>query len=135
METRDVLIPLGNSTQSGIGKTRLAKLKLPPGEHQLLLTKGDNNHADDIELYQSLDWFERRHIVGKVRGYVFFTLFFFVPYFFTIPDLIPCRLPYVSPWYITIYDSWLYLLPYSIFQSQHPIDSHFTPHFCHISAT
>jgi signal peptidase len=35
---------------------------------QLLLTKGDNNHVDDIELYQGLDWLERRHIVGKVRG-------------------------------------------------------------------
>lgn len=49
---------------------RLAKLKLPPGEHQLLLTKGDNNHVDDIDLYQGLNWLERRHIVGKVRGYV-----------------------------------------------------------------
>ncbi|OAX34473.1 hypothetical protein K503DRAFT_698666 [Rhizopogon vinicolor AM-OR11-026] len=57
METRDVFIPL-------------AKLKLPPGEHQLLLTKGDNNHVDDIELYRGLDWLERRHIVGKVRGFL-----------------------------------------------------------------
>lgn len=38
-----------------------------PGE-QLILTKGDNNHIDDIELYQGLDWLERKHIVGKVRG-------------------------------------------------------------------
>src|SRR5882757_7147675 len=76
---------------------RLAKLKLPPGEHQLLLTKGDNNHVDDIELYRGLDWLERRHIVGKVRGYVSFALFFFVPYFFTISDLVPCWLPHVSP--------------------------------------
>jgi signal peptidase len=36
--------------------------------NQLLLTKGDNNHVDDIELYQGLDWLERRHIIGKVRG-------------------------------------------------------------------
>ncbi|OJA21082.1 hypothetical protein AZE42_11061 [Rhizopogon vesiculosus] len=50
METRDAFVPFENSTQSGIGKTRLAKLKLPPEEHQLLLTKGDNNHVDDIEL-------------------------------------------------------------------------------------
>ena len=38
---------------------------------QLLLTKGDNNHVDDIDLYQGLEWLERKHIVGKVRGYVF----------------------------------------------------------------
>lgn len=35
---------------------------------QLLLTKGDNNHVDDIDLYQGLEWLERKHIVGKVRG-------------------------------------------------------------------
>jgi hypothetical protein len=40
----------------------------PRLENQLLLTKGDNNHLDDVELYQGLDWLERRHIVGKVRG-------------------------------------------------------------------
>ena len=37
---------------------------------QLLLTKGDNNYVDDIDLYQGLEWLERKHIVGKVRGYV-----------------------------------------------------------------
>ncbi|KAJ8589854.1 hypothetical protein M405DRAFT_737946, partial [Rhizopogon salebrosus TDB-379] len=37
---------------------------------QLLLTKGDNNHVDDIELYQGLEWLDRRHIVGKVRGFL-----------------------------------------------------------------
>ncbi|TFK31160.1 hypothetical protein BDQ12DRAFT_640326 [Crucibulum laeve] len=37
---------------------------------QLLLTKGDNNYVDDIELYQGLEWLERRHIVGKVRGFL-----------------------------------------------------------------
>jgi signal peptidase len=101
METRDVFIPFNNSTRSAIGTnrwvfsgvlylvyrstsvwlkltttfSRLTKLKLPSGEHQLLLTKGDNNHVDDIELYQGLDWLERRHIVGKVRGYVSFISF------------------------------------------------------------
>ena len=38
--------------------------------NQLLLTKGDNNYVDDIDLYQGLEWLERKHIVGKVRGYV-----------------------------------------------------------------
>lgn len=42
----------------------------PKPEDQLLLTKGDNNYLDDIELYQGLEWLERRHIVGKVRGSV-----------------------------------------------------------------
>ncbi|OAX36551.1 hypothetical protein K503DRAFT_694935 [Rhizopogon vinicolor AM-OR11-026] len=66
IEARDELI----ATYS---HPRLAKLKLSPGEHQLLLTKGDNNHVGEIELYWGLDWLERRHIVGKVRGY-------FLPY-------------------------------------------------------
>ncbi|ELU42897.1 peptidase s24-like domain-containing protein [Rhizoctonia solani AG-1 IA] len=35
---------------------------------QLLLTKGDNNSLDDIELYRGLRWLERKHIVGKVQG-------------------------------------------------------------------
>ncbi|KAG5645177.1 Signal peptidase complex catalytic subunit [Asterophora parasitica] len=39
---------------------------LPP--NQLLLTKGDNNNVDDIELYRGINWLERKHIVGKVRG-------------------------------------------------------------------
>lgn len=37
---------------------------------QLMLTKGDNNYVDDIDLYQGLEWLEHKHIVGKVRGYV-----------------------------------------------------------------
>ncbi len=40
----------------------------PLAQDQLLLTKGDNNPVDDIDLYQGLEWLERRHIVGKVRG-------------------------------------------------------------------
>ncbi|KAI0718607.1 hypothetical protein C8T65DRAFT_638606 [Cerioporus squamosus] len=42
----------------------------PVVQRQLLLTKGDNNHIDDIELYQGLEWLERKHIVGKVRGFL-----------------------------------------------------------------
>ncbi|KAG2123113.1 hypothetical protein BD769DRAFT_1359867 [Suillus cothurnatus] len=62
LETRDVVIPFDNSTEN--------RLKLPPGEHQLMLTKGDNNHVDDIDLYQGLEWLDRRHIIGKVRGFL-----------------------------------------------------------------
>lgn len=70
METHDVFIPLDNSTQNPIINSRLAKLSLPPGKHQLMLTKGDNNHLNDIDLYQGLEWLDRRHIVGKVRGFL-----------------------------------------------------------------
>ncbi|KAG1867016.1 hypothetical protein C8R48DRAFT_599803 [Suillus tomentosus] len=68
LETRDVFIPFDYGEPH-------PKLKLPPGEHQLMLTKGDNNHVDDIDLYRGLEWLDRRHIIGKVRGYVFFTFF------------------------------------------------------------
>ncbi|EAL18381.1 hypothetical protein CNBJ3040 [Cryptococcus deneoformans B-3501A] len=37
---------------------------------QLLLTKGDNNPGDDVVLYNGLQWIERRHIIGKVRGFL-----------------------------------------------------------------
>ena len=42
----------------------------PLRQRQLLLTKGDNNPADDIELYRGLEWLGRKHVVGVVRGYV-----------------------------------------------------------------
>ncbi|KAH9903316.1 hypothetical protein C8Q73DRAFT_751154 [Cubamyces lactineus] len=42
----------------------------PLVDRQLLLTKGDNNPIDDIDLYQGLEWLERKHIVGKVRGFL-----------------------------------------------------------------
>ena len=35
---------------------------------QKILTKGDNNPVDDIDLYNGIDWLERRHIIGKVKG-------------------------------------------------------------------
>ncbi|WWD21464.1 signal peptidase complex catalytic subunit SEC11 [Kwoniella shandongensis] len=37
---------------------------------QLLLTKGDNNDGDDIMLYGGIQWLERKHIIGKVRGFL-----------------------------------------------------------------
>ncbi|CAK5278129.1 unnamed protein product [Mycena citricolor] len=39
-------------------------------DKQRLLTKGDNNQVNDIELYRGLDYLERKHIVGKVRGFL-----------------------------------------------------------------
>ena len=43
---------------------------VPNPESQLVLTKGDNNPVDDIALYRGLKYLERKHVVGKVRGYV-----------------------------------------------------------------
>jgi len=40
---------------------------------QILLTKGDNNDYDDFMLYKGIEYLERKHIIGKVRGYVFLT--------------------------------------------------------------
>jgi len=37
---------------------------------QLILTKGDNNPTDDIGLYEGLKWIERKHVVGKVAGFM-----------------------------------------------------------------
>ncbi|KAK8847372.1 signal peptidase I [Kwoniella newhampshirensis] len=37
---------------------------------QFLLTKGDNNDGDDIMLYGGIQWLERKHIIGKVRGFL-----------------------------------------------------------------
>ena len=44
---------------------------VPKPDDQLLLTKGDNNPVDDIGLYRGLKHLQRKHVVGKVRGYVF----------------------------------------------------------------
>jgi len=42
----------------------------PDPVQQSLLTKGDNNYMDDIELYKGVKWLERNHIVGKVVGFL-----------------------------------------------------------------
>ena len=31
----------------------------------------DNNHLDDLELYQGLRWLDRSHVIGKVQGYAY----------------------------------------------------------------
>jgi len=59
LETHDVV-----KAVNGVRETT------PLPENQLLLTKGDNNYLDDVELYQGLDWLEHKHIVGKVRGFL-----------------------------------------------------------------
>jgi signal peptidase I len=35
---------------------------------QLMLTKGDNNPIDDLELYDGSEWLEHLHVLGVVRG-------------------------------------------------------------------
>ena len=42
----------------------------PLNQKQLLLTTGDNNMQDDIGLYQGLKWLEKKHIIGKVSGFL-----------------------------------------------------------------
>ncbi|GAA94941.1 uncharacterized protein L969DRAFT_197174 [Mixia osmundae IAM 14324] len=39
-------------------------------QEQWIMTKGDNNPTDDISLYNGLQYLQRSHIVGKVKGYV-----------------------------------------------------------------
>ncbi|KAJ9117785.1 Signal peptidase complex catalytic subunit [Naganishia adeliensis] len=50
---------------------RVIETRTSSNASQLLLTKGDNNHADDIALYaKGMQWVEREHVVGKVRGFL-----------------------------------------------------------------
>ena len=51
-------------------KRRSTEAGVPNPEDQLLLTKGDNNPVDDIGLYRGLKHLGRKHVVGKVKGYV-----------------------------------------------------------------
>ncbi|KAK8063533.1 peptidase S26A- signal peptidase I- serine active site protein [Apiospora saccharicola] len=45
--------------------------KFGEGEHAKLLTKGDNNAADDTELYaRGQDYLERKDIIGSVFAYI-----------------------------------------------------------------
>ncbi|KAG8950151.1 Signal peptidase complex catalytic subunit [Tulasnella sp. 424] len=37
---------------------------------QKILTKGDNNHDDDLGLYNGREWLDREHVIGKVRGFI-----------------------------------------------------------------
>jgi len=53
-----------------VSKKKGVVAAVPLATKQLLLTKGDNNNIDDIELYQGLEYLERKHIVGKVRGFL-----------------------------------------------------------------
>ncbi|KAI0060024.1 hypothetical protein BV25DRAFT_1828451 [Artomyces pyxidatus] len=57
-------------THDVVKKVKGVRESEPRPENQLLLTKGDNNYADDVELYQGLEWLQRQHIVGKVRGFL-----------------------------------------------------------------
>ncbi|KAG8769601.1 Signal peptidase complex catalytic subunit [Ceratobasidium sp. 428] len=49
-------------------ETHTSNQSLPT--EQWLLTKGDNNFEDDRTgaLYGDLEWIERKHVIGKVRG-------------------------------------------------------------------
>ncbi|KDQ56842.1 hypothetical protein JAAARDRAFT_36310 [Jaapia argillacea MUCL 33604] len=78
LETRGVVRRASSSAKKAAakgladeGKEGAVLRTQPEAEvEQLLLTKGDNNHIDDIDLYEGLEWLERRHVVGKVRGFL-----------------------------------------------------------------
>ena len=94
VSTRVTLLCSVNSYYDVVSSVREAE---PRPENQLLLTKGDNNYLDDIELYQGLDWLERKHIVGKVRGCVLTLRESMIGYLFCLDHRF---LPYVG--YVTI---------------------------------
>ncbi|KAH9166876.1 hypothetical protein EDB89DRAFT_2115721 [Lactarius sanguifluus] len=65
LETHDVV-----KVVNELSSARRVRETTPLPENQLLLTKGDNNYLDDVELYKGLDWLEHKHIIGKVRGFL-----------------------------------------------------------------
>ncbi|KAJ2925311.1 hypothetical protein H1R20_g11751, partial [Candolleomyces eurysporus] len=72
LETHDVppRIDIRQYTKSTTRSKPTTSTDGSESDNQLLLTKGDNNYVDDIELYQGLEWLEKKHIVGKVRGFL-----------------------------------------------------------------
>ncbi|CAE7096156.1 unnamed protein product [Rhizoctonia solani] len=64
---------------------------------QLLLTKGDNNALDDIELYRGLRWLERKHIVGKVQGFLPYVGYATIAMNFEIPQARIVERPDLDP--------------------------------------
>ncbi|KAJ2914978.1 hypothetical protein MD484_g5458, partial [Candolleomyces efflorescens] len=72
LETHDVppRIDIRQYTKSAARSKASTNTDGSEQDNQLLLTKGDNNYVDDIELYQGLEWLEKKHIVGKVRGFL-----------------------------------------------------------------
>ncbi|RXW19711.1 hypothetical protein EST38_g6153 [Candolleomyces aberdarensis] len=72
LETHDVppRIDIRQYTKSTTRSKHTTNTDGSESDNQLLLTKGDNNYVDDIELYQGLEWLEKKHIVGKVRGFL-----------------------------------------------------------------
>jgi len=70
LETHDVAPKKTKASKKKDSTAAAADTTVVTLDHQRLLTKGDNNYVDDIELYQGLEWLERKHIVGKVRGCV-----------------------------------------------------------------
>ncbi|OJA07880.1 hypothetical protein AZE42_11526 [Rhizopogon vesiculosus] len=85
MEIRDIFILFENLTQSGIGKTRRAYHIFSSVPTRLRDKRHRGTSCDLLPL-------------GKSAG-MYFSVIFFVAYFFTISesDLVPCRLPHVSP--------------------------------------
>ncbi|BEI86555.1 hypothetical protein CcaverHIS002_0608420 [Cutaneotrichosporon cavernicola] len=49
---------------------RVIESHLSPNGSQMLLTKGDNNGADDVALYRGPEWLDADLVVGKVQGFL-----------------------------------------------------------------
>ncbi len=55
----------GNRRKSSKSKSKTQDTSDRCGKSTTCLRREDNNYVDDIELYQGLEWLERKHIVGK----------------------------------------------------------------------
>lgn len=67
LETHDAATSSSDSTEDGHSIGWMLGYGQSAAD-QLMLTKGDNNRVDDIELYKGLEWLQRKHVIGKVRG-------------------------------------------------------------------
>ncbi|KZP07638.1 signal peptidase complex catalytic subunit SEC11 [Athelia psychrophila] len=67
LEARDIQPRLGSLDEAHSPANFFGYI---PAADQLLLTKGDNNPIDDIGLYNGPEYIQRKHIVGKVRGFL-----------------------------------------------------------------
>ncbi|KAG1778809.1 hypothetical protein EV702DRAFT_1092096 [Suillus placidus] len=79
-----IVVVLSGSMEPAFYRGDLLFLTNPPGQRyhtgditvyripgaEIPIVHRDNNHVDDIDLYQGLEWLDRRHIIGKVRGFL-----------------------------------------------------------------
>ncbi|KAF9448109.1 hypothetical protein P691DRAFT_792911 [Macrolepiota fuliginosa MF-IS2] len=65
-----IVVVLSGSMEPAFYRGDLLFLTDPTNElHSSVIDKGNNNHVDGSEPYQGLQWLERDHVVGKIRGF------------------------------------------------------------------